>query len=86
MVALRRQSSVWRGLAGIHCLYFGGRVEASHALGLALASLDHICFGLGCTRDPRCCVRCSAHFDTRRPAQSGLLGKPRQNFVYISAE
>ena len=72
MAALRRQSGVWRGLAGLSRLYPGGRVEATHPLGLALTSLDHVCLGLGCARARRRRVRCSAHCDTRRPAQSGI--------------
>jgi hypothetical protein len=86
MVALRRESGIWRGLAGLRRLYPGGLVEATHPLGLALASLDHVCPGLGCARARRRRVRCSAHCDTRQPAQSGIAifgrkCKPRQGCV-----
>jgi hypothetical protein len=61
-------------------------VEATHPLDLALASLDHVCLGLGCARARRRRDRCSAHCDTRRPAQSGIaiigyICKPRQGCV-----
>jgi hypothetical protein len=59
-------------VVGLRRLYPSGRVEATHPLSLALASLDHVCLGLGCARARRRHVRCSAHCDNRRPAQSGI--------------
>jgi hypothetical protein len=66
MAALRRQSGVWLGLAGLHRLYPRGRVEATYPLGLALASLDHVCLGLGRARARR----------RRRPLVRPALPKP----------